>query len=380
MDRVFIRAAHDHAVHAIVALSLAALSMFTSACASAPAALQATATGAPLSIINTATSAVTNNALSTSISTTAAAIPVTVKPPATSAPVPPTSQAKLPAAATSILTVPAPVIATVIATRAATLEPAAAIVNGTIRISLSVLDKTVNSQLDALHSVGSPLPADVKAYRNTVLDSLIQQALIEQEAAKRGITVTDQDVEAEVQSYIQLAGSRDKWLASIAADRMTEAEYRAGLRSALITGKMRDVITSSVGQTAEQVHARHILVLDEASANQILQQLKSGANFADLAAKLSLDVTTRQTGGDLGWFPRGQLLQKSIEDAAFSLPLNQYSAPVKSDLGYHIVETLERVKDRPIDAETRANLARQTFEAWLQSLVQTAHIEKYPPA
>lgn|GEM_PF-139912 len=380
MDRVFIRAAHDHAVHAIVALSLAALSMFTSACASAPAALQATATGAPLPIINTAISAVTNNALSTPISTTAAAILVTVKPPATSAPVPPTSQAKLPAAATSILTVPAPVIATVIATRAATLEPAAAIVNGTIRISLSVLDKTVNSQLDALHSVGSPLPADVKAYRNTVLDSLIQQALIEQEAAKRGITVTDQDVEAEVQSYIQLAGSRDKWLASIAADRMTEAEYRAGLRSALITGKMRDVITSSVGQTAEQVHARHILVLDEASANQILQQLKSGANFADLAAKLSLDVTTRQTGGDLGWFPRGQLLQKSIEDAAFSLPLNQYSAPVKSDLGYHIVETLERVKDRPIDAETRANLARQTFEAWLQSLVQTAHIEKYPPA
>lgn len=380
MDRVFIRAAHDHAVHAIVALSLAALSMFTSACASAPAALQATATGAPPLLINTVASAVTNNALSTPISTTAAAILVTVKPPATSAPVPPTSQAKLPAAATSILTVPAPVIATVIATRAATLEPAAAIVNGTIRISLSVLDKTVNSQLDALHSVGSPLPADVKAYRNTVLDSLIQQALIEQEAAKRGITVTDQDVEAEVQSYIQLAGSRDKWLASIAADRMTEAEYRAGLRSALITGKMRDVITSSVGQTAEQVHARHILVLDEASANQILQQLKSGANFADLAAKLSLDVTTRQTGGDLGWFPRGQLLQKSIEDAAFSLPLNQYSAPVKSDLGYHIVETLERVKDRPIDAETRANLARQTFEAWLQSLVQTAHIEKYPPA
>jgi len=380
VDRVFIRAAHDHAVHAIVALSLAALSMFTSACASAPAALQATATGAPPLLINTVASAVTNNALSTPISTTAAAIPVTVKPPATSAPVPPTPQAKLPAAATSILTVPAPVIATVIATRAATLEPAAAIVNGTIRISLSVLDKTVNSQLDALHSVGSPLPADVKAYRNTVLDSLIQQALIEQEAAKRGITVTDQDVEAEVQSYIQLAGSRDKWLASIAADRMTEAEYRAGLRSALITGKMRDVITSSVGQTAEQVHARHILVLDEASANQILQQLKSGANFADLAAKLSLDVTTRQTGGDLGWFPRGQLLQKSIEDAAFSLPLNQYSAPVKSDLGYHIVETLERVKDRPIDAETRANLARQTFEAWLQSLVQTAHIEKYPPA
>ncbi len=109
-----------------------------------------------------------------------------------------------------------------------------------------------------------------------------------------------------------------------------------------------------------------------------MQQLKGGADFAALAAKLSLDVTTRQTGGDLGWFPRGQLLQKTVEDAAFSLPLNQYSAPVKSDLGYHIIETLERVKDRPIDPYTRSRLAEQVFETWLQALIKSAHIEKYP--
>lgn len=190
--------------------------------------------------------------------------------------------------------------------------------------------------------------------------------------------VTDQDVENEIQDYIKSAGSRDKWLTQIAADQMTEAEYRAGLKSALITIKMRDIVTASVGTTAEQVHARHILVNDEATANQVVQQLKGGADFAALAAKLSLDVTTRQTGGDLGWFPRGQLLQKTVEDAAFSLPLNQYSAPVKSDLGYHIIETLERVKDRPIDPYTRSRLAEQVFETWLQALIKSAHIEKYP--
>ncbi len=96
---------------------------------------------------------------------------------------------------------------------------------------------------------------------------------------------------------------------------------------------------------------------DEATANQVVQQLKGGADFAALAAKLSLDVTTRQTGGDLGWFPRGQLLQKTVEDAAFSLPLNRYSAPVKSDLGYHIIQTLERVKDR--------RLIRTPARGWL---------------
>ncbi len=72
--------------------------------------------------------------------------------------------------------------------------------------------------------------------------------------------VTDQDVENEIQDYIKSAGSRDKWLTQIAADQMTEAEYRAGLKSALITIKMRDIVTASVGTTAEQVHARHILV------------------------------------------------------------------------------------------------------------------------
>jgi len=253
----------------------------------------------------------------------------------------------------------------------------AALINAKIPVTLDQLDSEVSRELDARKSLGDPPPADIKAFRETVLDSLIQQILIEQAAAIQGVTVSDQEVDTEIQSYIQAAGSRDKWLAQVAADDMTEAEYRAGLKSALITLKMRDLVTANVGNTAEQVHARHILVADEATAQQILQQLKNGADFATLAAKYSLDVTTKQTGGDLGWFARGQLLQKSVEDAAFSLPINQYSAPVQSELGYHIIETLERVNNRPIDAATRARLAEQTFEDWLQSLIKAAKIVKY---
>jgi parvulin-like peptidyl-prolyl isomerase len=97
-----------------------------------------------------------------------------------------------------------------------------------------------------------------------------------------------------------------------------------------------------------------------------------------LAAQNSLDVTTKQTGGDLGWFSRGELLQKSVEDSAFSLKVNEISAPVKSDLGYHIIQTLERVKDRPIDPETRFRLSKEAFERWVASLYRTAHVEKFP--
>jgi parvulin-like peptidyl-prolyl isomerase len=72
------------------------------------------------------------------------------------------------------------------------------------------------------------------------------------------------------------------------------------------------------------------------------------------------------------------LLQSAVEDAAFSLPLNAISAPVKSELGYHIIQTLERSQNRPIDPETCSRLTQSAFERWMQDLVNKAKIEKYP--
>jgi peptidyl-prolyl cis-trans isomerase C len=262
-------------------------------------------------------------------------------------------------------------------TQKPTQDAFAAVVNDQT-ITAATLDRQVSRRLEGIRSLGDPMPADQAAFRMTVLDSMIEQMLIEQAAKIQGINVTDADVEKELQDNIKIAGSKEKWQAQIAADRMTEAEYREGLRSALITQKMRDIVTAKIGPTAEQVHARHILVASEATANEILNKLKAKADFAQLAAQYSLDVTTKQTGGDLGWFSRGQLLQKAVEDAAFGLPDNQISAPVKSDLGYHIVQTLERVKDRPIDPETRFKLSEEAFEQWVQSLRKSARIQIFP--
>jgi len=256
-------------------------------------------------------------------------------------------------------------------------EPLAALVNGKIRITLAELDKAVSRQLEARKAVGDAIPADLNAFRETVLTALIQQALIEEAAAVQGITVTDADVEKEFQEYIKSAGSKEKLLALITADRMTEAEWRKGLRSALITNKMRDIVTQGIGTKAEMVHARHILVETTQKATSILAQLQRGDDFAKLAAQNSLDQTTKLSGGDLGWFPRGQLLQKTVEDAAFALQPNQISAPIKSDLGYHLIQVVERGQ-RDLDPITRARLQESTFEAWLQTIVKQAQIVKFP--
>ena len=258
-----------------------------------------------------------------------------------------------------------------------TQEPLAASVNGQ-RITLAALNKEVARQLDGIRAVGDPIPADMNAERDTVLNTLIDQDLIEQAAAIQKITVSDADIDGEIQQDIAAAGGKDKWTAWLSANQLTEAENRDRIRSALITNKMRDIVVGGIGNTAEEVHARHILVASEATANDVLNKLKGGVDFAALAAQYSLDTSTRQTGGDLGWFARGELLEPAVEDAAFSLQANQTGGPVKSKLGYHIVQTLERVKDRPISPETRYKLEQNAFALWLQSLEKNAKIEKYP--
>ena len=76
---------------------------------------------------------------------------------------------------------------------------------------------------------------------------------------------------------------------------------------------MKQQILAEAGTTAEQVHARQILVTSQEEADAVMAQLAAGASFDDLAYEYD-----ELTGGELGWFPRGYLLQPAVEDAAFS--------------------------------------------------------------
>jgi parvulin-like peptidyl-prolyl isomerase len=140
----------------------------------------------------------------------------------------------------------------------------------------------------------------------------------------------------------------------------------------------------------EEVRASHILVKDEAKAKELLAKLKGGADFAELAKANSLDGS-KDKGGDLGFFRRGQMVPE-FEQAAFALKPGELSGVVKSQFGYHLIKvtdkhpavtkTFEQVKD---DAKERLTKERQSeaLQKWLVEARKGAKVEYkegYAPA
>ena len=183
-------------------------------------------------------------------------------------------------------------------------------------------------------------------------------------------------MQAELQSNIEIAGSEAAWTEWLAINQYTPEDFARTLRDTLITNRVRDNLTADLNGDVRQVHARHILLRTEAEANNALTRITNGEDFAALAGELSNDETTRSQGGDLGWFTQEELLVPELAQAAFALQPGQIGGPVGTELGYHVIQTLE-FADRPVDPERRVFIAQARFENWLRPLLENAAIERY---
>jgi foldase protein PrsA len=90
---------------------------------------------------------------------------------------------------------------------------------------------------------------------------------------------------------------------------------------------------------ADKIKCSHILVKKQSEALTILERLKNGESFANLAKELSIDKGSAKRGGELGYFGRGVMV-KPFEDAAFKLEKGQVSDPIRTEFGYHIIKRL----------------------------------------
>ena len=211
--------------------------------------------------------------------------------------------------------------------------------------------------------------------RERVLGWMIDQVLIQQAAAARGIAIPGERIEAEI---VQMRGNDqarfDRWLS---ANGLTLESLREQLRLDLVTAAVRDGVTESVSRIVMQIHARHILTSDESAARDALQRLKQGENFIALAREASEDQTTRPSGGDLGFLPKG-VMPPSFEEAAFAVVPGDFSDVVRSEFGFHIIQVVEIDPEREVTDELWPVVQQRAFDQWLAGQRAKATIVRNP--
>lgn len=162
-------------------------------------------------------------------------------------------------------------------------------------------------------------------------------------------------------------------------------------RRALRDAYFDTAVKSSVGEMAaktyyddqvkhlkpeDEVQARHILVDSEDKAKQLIEKLKGGADFAQLAKENSKDPGSKDDGGMLGFFSRGQMVPQ-FEDAAFKLQPGEISAPVKSKFGWHIIKLEARRAKKPPSFE---DVKERLLNAMIQSKAKSVATELHDKA
>ncbi len=234
----------------------------------------------------------------------------------------------------------------------------AATVNGE-GISVREFEAQLAQYKNAQTSLGKTV-SDQDATK-VVLEDLIAQVLLSQAAQAAGFQLSDTALQARIDSLQQQAGGAaqlSKWEGD--NGYASPEEFQAALRRSLEAAWMRDKIVSAVPKTADQVHVQQILLYNEGDAGAVLGQLQGGQDFNTLAAQY--DPNTR---GDLGWFPKGYLLEPKIEEAAFSLQVGQYSNVIQTDEGYSIIKVLEKDANHPLSPDAYLALQQAVLKDWV---------------
>lgn len=236
--------------------------------------------------------------------------------------------------------------------------PAKATVNGEI-IPLAEFNAELERFKAAQAELGKTVSDDEAL--SIVLDDLVAQVLLSQGAVQAGFVVDDALLQERIDKLISEVGGEDALNQWLSAQNYTPESFRAALRRAIAAAWMRDQLAGQIAKSKDQVHVRQILFYNEERARQVLTDIQAGRTDFDEFAVL-VDPVTR---GDLGWFPRGYLPEKDVEQAAFSLPVGQVSDVIATDLGFHIIKILER-ENRPLSPDALLTLQFRAVRDWVE--------------
>ena len=322
----------------------------------------------------------------------------------------------------------APAKDAVVATPAKPAEPAApakaaepagkptdvvATVNGTA-VTRAELDRSIQALL-AQNRMQPPTDADQKKkVEEAALNQLVAAEVLYQAAKKQDFPDLDKKVEAKFDEGKSRFATKEEFEKALKDNGITVPELKELLkRDVIISNYIEKQVSSKIVITndqakkfyddnqdkfkkSESVHASHILIgVDpkatpeekqkaKQKADELLKQVKGGADFAELAKKEST-CPSAKSGGDLGEFGRGQMV-KPFEDAAFGLKKDEVSGVVETQFGYHIIKStgkteggtvpFDQVKDKIMEYLKGTEVQKQVM-AKVEELKKSAKIE-YP--
>lgn len=160
-------------------------------------------------------------------------------------------------------------------------------------------------------------------------------------------------------------------------DNLLSVEGKAATTDEAMKKVYDDAAKQITGE--QEVHARHILVETEDEAKAIEQELKKGADFAELAKKKSKDPGASD-GGDLGFFTKEQMVPE-FSSVAFAMEPGKISEPVKSQFGWHVIKVEEKRNRQPpafeqVKAQIETYVTRKAQSDYVAKLRETAKVER----
>jgi parvulin-like peptidyl-prolyl isomerase len=301
------------------------------------------------------------------------------------------------------------------------LDSIAVTVNGK-NIMESQVEKKIAPRLKSMSAQVPPQYMDQfkQQLRTRAVDGLIIESLLDEQVKAKGVTVSDEEVNNEIAKQLKEQNVTEEDLKKILTNYgISFEQYKKQIKQGLGYQKLIESQMGSVDvndaaveayykehadefKTPEQVRASHILISTrstdpnadpnkvkaeaKAKAQDILDQIKKGGDFAELAKKNSADPGSAAKGGDLGFFSKGQMV-KEFEETAFSLKPGEVSGLVETTYGYHIIKATDH-KDanttpmeqaKPQIKEMLTNQQKQQFaEKFVSKLKADAKIT-YPP-
>ena len=258
----------------------------------------------------------------------------------------------------------------------------------------SIIEQQKKSAEAQKQDFPAPGTAQYEALKAAVVKGLVEQKEWELEAEAMGIQVTDQEIETQLNQVKEQNGLTDeqKYQEELAKAGITDSQVRDQVRFRILTNKIYEAVIKKVMVSDADIQAyydknptqyqqpasrevRHILVKDEALAHKLHDQIQGGADFAALAKKYTQDTASKADGGKFTAF-KGRTVQP-FDDFVFSAKTGELSDPIKTEFGWHLIETLGPIKPattKPLDD------VKDTIQGALLTTKQHAAIQAWTAA